>query len=216
VFKGTGLPVAAVIENLEDLSTEVMEQFDVTREQITAVLDFVAESTALAIVLLGGDAGLRTGEMRALRWTDLDLTQGQIRVECSDAPRNAGACGLSREPPHKPGRTCCGTRAVRTWRRAACRRARSRSWRGIVTSARRSDQFCPRAHAGAEAASDVRLAFEQKREPTVPDVGQQVKTALRTPTLAQHSSWVLIVAWPMRTRLRRLASGRPAWRHRRY
>lgn len=45
VFKGTRLPVATVIENLEDLSIdEVMEQFDVTREQITAVLDFVTES----------------------------------------------------------------------------------------------------------------------------------------------------------------------------
>jgi len=45
VFKGTRLPVATVIENLEDLSIdEVMEQLDVTREQITAVLDFVAES----------------------------------------------------------------------------------------------------------------------------------------------------------------------------
>jgi uncharacterized protein (DUF433 family) len=45
VFKGTRLPVATVIENLEDLSIdEVMEQFDVTREQITAVLDFVAQS----------------------------------------------------------------------------------------------------------------------------------------------------------------------------
>ena len=45
VFKGTRLPVATVIENLEDLSiAEVMEQFDVTREQITAVLDFVAQS----------------------------------------------------------------------------------------------------------------------------------------------------------------------------
>jgi uncharacterized protein (DUF433 family) len=44
VFRGTRLPVATVIENLEDLSIdEVMEQF-VTREQITAVLDFVAES----------------------------------------------------------------------------------------------------------------------------------------------------------------------------
>ena len=32
VFKGTRLPVATVIENLEDLSIdEVMEQFDVTR-----------------------------------------------------------------------------------------------------------------------------------------------------------------------------------------
>lgn len=45
MFKGTRLPVATVIENLEDLSIdEVMEQFDVTRDQITAVLDFVAES----------------------------------------------------------------------------------------------------------------------------------------------------------------------------
>ena len=45
VFKGTRLPVATVIENLKDLSVdEVMEQFDVTREQVTAVLEFVAES----------------------------------------------------------------------------------------------------------------------------------------------------------------------------
>ena len=45
VFKGTRLPVVTVIENLEDLSIdEVIEQFDVTREQVTAVLEFVAES----------------------------------------------------------------------------------------------------------------------------------------------------------------------------
>ena len=45
VFRDTRLPVATVIENLEDLSIEeVMEQFDVTREQIAAVLEFVARS----------------------------------------------------------------------------------------------------------------------------------------------------------------------------
>ena len=45
VFKDTRLPVATVIENLEDLSIEeVMDEFDVTREQIAAVLDFVAQS----------------------------------------------------------------------------------------------------------------------------------------------------------------------------
>ena len=45
VFCGTRLPVATIIENLEDLSIgEVVEQFDVTREQIAAVLDFVAQS----------------------------------------------------------------------------------------------------------------------------------------------------------------------------
>jgi uncharacterized protein (DUF433 family) len=45
VFKNTRLPVATVIENLVDLSIEeVMEQFDVTREQIGAVLEFIAKS----------------------------------------------------------------------------------------------------------------------------------------------------------------------------
>jgi uncharacterized protein (DUF433 family) len=51
VFRNTRLPVATVIENLEDLSIEeVMEQFDVTREQITAVLHFVAKSLTTAAV----------------------------------------------------------------------------------------------------------------------------------------------------------------------
>ena len=50
VFRDTRLPVATVIENLEDLSVEeVMEQFDVTREQIAAVLDFVAQSLNASI-----------------------------------------------------------------------------------------------------------------------------------------------------------------------
>lgn len=42
VFRGTRLPVATVFENLEDGMTieEVIEQFDVTREQIQAVLEF--------------------------------------------------------------------------------------------------------------------------------------------------------------------------------
>ena len=46
VLRGTRLPVATIFENLEDgLSIEeIMEQFDVTREQVTAVLDFAARS----------------------------------------------------------------------------------------------------------------------------------------------------------------------------
>jgi uncharacterized protein (DUF433 family) len=46
VFRGTRMPVATVFENLEDGMTieEIMEQFDVTREQVTAVLDFAARS----------------------------------------------------------------------------------------------------------------------------------------------------------------------------
>jgi integrase len=36
---------------------------------------------AHVIVLLGGDAGLRGGEMRALEWTDVNLKKRQLRVE---------------------------------------------------------------------------------------------------------------------------------------
>jgi uncharacterized protein (DUF433 family) len=48
VFRGTRLPVATVFENLQDGMTveEVMEQFDVTREQVNAVLEFAARSLA--------------------------------------------------------------------------------------------------------------------------------------------------------------------------
>ena len=54
VFKGTRLPVATVIENLEDLSMDqVIEQFDVTREQVTAVLEFVAQTLRAAAVPAG-------------------------------------------------------------------------------------------------------------------------------------------------------------------
>lgn len=50
VFRGTRLPVATAIENLESLGIEeVMEQFDVPREQITEVLDFVARSLKEAL-----------------------------------------------------------------------------------------------------------------------------------------------------------------------
>ena len=49
VFRGTRLPVATVVENLEDLSVdEVVEQFDISREQIAAVLEFVAQSLRVA------------------------------------------------------------------------------------------------------------------------------------------------------------------------
>ena len=54
VFKGTRLRVATVIENLEDLSIdEVIEQFDVTREQVAAVLEFVAQSLRASDVHAG-------------------------------------------------------------------------------------------------------------------------------------------------------------------
>jgi uncharacterized protein (DUF433 family) len=46
VFKDTRMPVATVFENLEVGSTieEIIEQYDVTREQIRSVLEHAARS----------------------------------------------------------------------------------------------------------------------------------------------------------------------------
>lgn len=46
VLRGTRMPVAAIFENIEDGMSiaEVMEQFDVTREEIKSVLEFAARS----------------------------------------------------------------------------------------------------------------------------------------------------------------------------
>ena len=46
VFKDTRMPVAAVFENLESGATieEIMEWFDVKREQVVSVLEFAARS----------------------------------------------------------------------------------------------------------------------------------------------------------------------------
>ncbi|HTF42805.1 MAG TPA: DUF433 domain-containing protein [Terriglobales bacterium] len=46
VFRDTRMPVSAVFENLEAGATieEIVEQFDITREQIKTVLEFAARS----------------------------------------------------------------------------------------------------------------------------------------------------------------------------
>jgi len=46
VFKDTRMPVSSIFENLECGSSieEIIEQYDVTREQIVAVLEFAARS----------------------------------------------------------------------------------------------------------------------------------------------------------------------------
>jgi uncharacterized protein (DUF433 family) len=45
VFRGTRMPVSTVFENLQDMSVdELVEEFGVTREQVEAVLQFVAQS----------------------------------------------------------------------------------------------------------------------------------------------------------------------------
>jgi uncharacterized protein (DUF433 family) len=60
VFKDTRMPVATVFENLEVGASieEIIEQYDVTREQIQAVLEFAARS--LDAPLVPGCAGSKS------------------------------------------------------------------------------------------------------------------------------------------------------------
>jgi uncharacterized protein (DUF433 family) len=46
VFRNTRMPVSAIFENLEAGATidEIVEQFDISREQINEVLEFAARS----------------------------------------------------------------------------------------------------------------------------------------------------------------------------
>ena len=93
------MPVATIFENLEDGLTiqEIMEQFDVTREQVTAVLDFAArslEAPIRALMLILFDHGTPRGiarplerhtvkEARAQGW-DM-LNNGDLFIAAEDA-----------------------------------------------------------------------------------------------------------------------------------
>ena len=59
---------ATVIENLEDLSIgEVIEQFDVTREQVTAVLEQNLRQRCIALIVLTGSTKRSRVRQRADR-----------------------------------------------------------------------------------------------------------------------------------------------------
>jgi uncharacterized protein (DUF433 family) len=81
VFKGTRLPVATVIENLEDLSIhEVIEQFDVTREQVPLSSSSWLRACALPTfqpVLILFDHGTPKGLVRALSGHPLHTAQSR-------------------------------------------------------------------------------------------------------------------------------------------
>ena len=63
-------------------SSAVFHDFDDFECLITVVREM--EWHAHLVVLLGGEAGLRCGEMKALEWSDVDLNKRQLCVQRSD------------------------------------------------------------------------------------------------------------------------------------
>ena len=63
-------------------SSAPFHDFDDYRRLVAAAGDLGARTRL--IVVLGGQAGLRCGEMMALEWTDVDFANRQLRIERSD------------------------------------------------------------------------------------------------------------------------------------
>jgi len=92
--------------------------------------------TALLIALLGGEAGLRCGEIMALEWSDVDLAKRQLSVARSEwkghvtatkggrvrhVPMTGRLTEALRQSRSLKGTVCCGTGRER---RSARRRYR--------------------------------------------------------------------------------------------
>jgi uncharacterized protein (DUF433 family) len=62
VLRGTRMPISIIFENLEYGSTidEIIENYNVTREQIQEVLDFAARSAAPPAAIATNTADART------------------------------------------------------------------------------------------------------------------------------------------------------------
>jgi integrase len=74
-------------------------------DQIKVVLDALRGRQLYPIAVIGLATGMRRGEMAALRWADVDLETGKIRVERSLEQTNAGLA-------FKPPKTKAGRRTV--------------------------------------------------------------------------------------------------------
>ncbi len=51
------------------------------REDYRRLVAEAGDRRTRLLILLAGSAGMRRGEIRALRWTDVDLVRGQVRIE---------------------------------------------------------------------------------------------------------------------------------------
>jgi integrase len=66
------------------LATTSMSFYDFDEYERLVAATSSVDAPAHLIVLLGGEAGLRCGEMIALEWRDVDLAKRQICVQRSD------------------------------------------------------------------------------------------------------------------------------------
>jgi integrase len=88
---------------IEPPKVESTEIEILTEDQARAVLDGLRGYTLYPLVLLALATGMRRGEMLALRWKDVDLDGGRLRVEQSLEQTKAGGLRF-KSPKTKHGR----------------------------------------------------------------------------------------------------------------
>ena len=101
MFKDTRMSVATVFENLESGATvdEIMELFDVSREQVTAVLEFAARSLDARIRGPGRGEGAPVGNRKSVAWENNSNAFTSTDVFLEPMPSMLGGKGL-------PGPAC--------------------------------------------------------------------------------------------------------------
>jgi integrase len=89
------MPSAIELMKVSNASPEFYEFEDYARLVEAAAKIGTRE---LLVVLLGGDAGLRRGEMMGLRWSDVDFRRKQLRIEQAAFRRSLRAAREENEP----------------------------------------------------------------------------------------------------------------------
>jgi len=89
------MPCTIELVKVSNASPEFYEFEDYAR-----LVDAAAKigTRELLVALLGGDAGLRRGEMIGLRWSDVDFRRGQMRIEQAAWKRSRRAARRMSEP----------------------------------------------------------------------------------------------------------------------
>jgi integrase len=112
-----GMPCTIELVKVSNASPEFYEFEDYARLVDAATKIGTRE---LVVVLLGGDAGIRRGEMIGLRWSDVDFRRGQMRIEQAAWKRSRREAERSHEnewtvdtPKSGKGRIVPMTKALR-------------------------------------------------------------------------------------------------------
>jgi integrase len=98
-----GLITANPVDGITPPKVETTEIEILTEDQARDVLQKLRGSELYPVVLLGLSTGMRRGEMLALRWKDVDLEGGRLRVEQSLEQTKVGGLRF-KSPKTKHGR----------------------------------------------------------------------------------------------------------------